>query len=552
MTRPDAAPQTAAPLLPHEMEQIRRVFDEDQFGKKHSSIITPRDDAHMFRNVDMHATPCECIIELYELLWRWGHRTPNNSGFAQNFGFSIPDTIVIVKGKPYAWYFISKKDGKLLRKSDNNLKMSGIEKKLCPEAPPGVNERATAHLPCAVWMPMATQFPEARCHSPNAEFLSTASCQKFLGNLSYAHSGILQQFVDPHGVSNFLVRTVEFRRTTSLVMRTNRALLNSTRLNLFDRCATFEGWEGLSSLSSRYRNHRHPHMEDLILAAGETLNRRIDQERVRQMLFLGPHQHVALHFKVSGDHQLHFIFASVVSEKDVILQTRPQLLMGDPCMTEELPGTALLPGGTTRKMQAHEAPACYSARGAGIGGHARPVDSLESGAASSQHSRKNEYSAYGAKSEALEPPASYGGGYSEPARYPREGSLPPIGTGRREDGNQTYRRPLSDRQHQRNIDNTCIPRMGIAKPEIPELPYSVIPLPANFESEAHFEPGSLPRYAGLTSFKRPLVVPNSARSEPGGSSNTTQLIQQPASAHSAATFTATEPVSVQRAAYQSA
>ncbi|CAL1157740.1 unnamed protein product, partial [Cladocopium goreaui] len=125
--------------------------------------------------------------------------------------------------------------------------------------------------------------------------------------------------------------------------------------NIFDRCATFEGWEGLSSVSSRYRNHRHPHMEDVILAASETLNRRIEQERVRQMLFLGPHQHVALHFKVAADGVLNFIFASIVSEKDVILQTRYHLIMADPCMTEELNGAALLPGGTTRKAQPHEA-----------------------------------------------------------------------------------------------------------------------------------------------------------------------------------------------------
>eukprot|EP00438_Fugacium_kawagutii_P031219 Skav220814 [mRNA] locus=scaffold150:526618:534315:+ [translate_table: standard] len=118
----------------------------------------------------------------------------------------------------------------------------------------------------------------------------------------------------------WLVVDVEFRRQTSLYLRTNRSLLAAGG-NMFDRCATFEGWEGLSSVSSRYRNHRHPHMEDVILAASETLNRRIEQERVRQMLFLGPHQHVALHFKVAAD--------------GVILQTRFHLIMADPCMTEE-------------------------------------------------------------------------------------------------------------------------------------------------------------------------------------------------------------------------
>merc|ERR1719221_1516835 len=122
----------------------------------------------------------------------------------------------------------------------------------------------------------------------------------------------------------------------------------------FYRAATFEGWDGLSSSSSRYRSHKHPHMEELILAVGETLNLQIEQERVRQMLFLGPSEHVALHFKVTKDHMLYFIYGSVVSEKDVILQTRPQLLMGDQCMTESLPGSALLAGGTDRKALPYE------------------------------------------------------------------------------------------------------------------------------------------------------------------------------------------------------
>jgi len=135
-------------------------------------------------------------------------------------------------------------------------------------------------------------------------------------------------FVEPHGVSNFMIRTVQYREQTSLCVRTNRSVLCTTsKANPFDRAATFEGWAGLSAANNRYRSHKHPQMEDMILAAGDILNGRIEQERVRQMLFLGPTQHVALHFKVTKDHQLLFIYASVVSEKDVILQTRPQLLM---------------------------------------------------------------------------------------------------------------------------------------------------------------------------------------------------------------------------------
>merc|ERR1719162_2677365 len=330
--------QPVVSLQAHEMEHIRNVFDEDSAGKRFSCIVSPREDAQMFRNTERHAIPCECIVELYELLWRWGHRNTTRPGFTQNFGFNVPDTIVIVKGRPYAWYFISKKNGSLLRKIDNSLSIGAVEKKLC-------RDRLEGETPiCATWMPMASQFPEARCHAPYAEFLTTNACRHFLGGLRTSHSGIIQAFVEPHGVSNFLVRTVQYREQTSLCVRTNRAVLSTTAKggNPFDRAATFEGWPGLSSTSSRYRSHKHPHMEEMILAAGDTLNGRIEQERVRQMLFLGATEHIALHFKVTKEHQLFFVYASVVPEKDVILQTRPQLLMGDPCMTDALPGAALL------------------------------------------------------------------------------------------------------------------------------------------------------------------------------------------------------------------
>mmetsp|Transcript_42104 Transcript_42104/g.131004 ORF Transcript_42104/g.131004 Transcript_42104/m.131004 type:complete len:553 (+) Transcript_42104:13-1671(+) len=503
-------PSNVDPLLPQEMEKIRKVWDEDSAGKKHCAIASPREDAEMFRRRALRAprgaacpasVPCECIVELYELLWRWGHRNTDNRSFEANFGFAIPDTVVFEKGKPYAWYFISRKDGTLLRKSAENLTISAMEKKFCPEQK---EEGGEASPPIsAVWYPKASQFPEARCHSEHAEFLSVTGCAMFLASLRITHSGVLQSFVYPHGVSNFLVRTVQFLDRTSLCTRTNRALLargtQSTpdkhithaaedpsaegtrgrrRSNLFDRAATFEGWEGLSSSSSRYRSHRHPHMEELILAAGETLSRRITQERVRQMLFLPDDQHVALHFKVNADNQLCFIYASVVSEKEVIVQTRPQLLMGDECMTEDLPGAALLPGGSERKALPYEVPSFL-----------RPPEGAL---------------ALEVPEEELRALATI---VDEPVR---ESSLPPIRQpSRPQSGGRTARRrPLSER---RSLDVTILPRMPCTRPEVPPVPYRFQQTPRGSQESYDFPPSHI---SGLDMIKRPLVEPFTARSEP--------------------------------------
>jgi len=413
----------------------------------------------------------------------------------------------------------------LLRKSDQSLSLGLVEKRLCKDNPDGEFTTKIA----ATWLPMASQFPEARCHAPNAEFLSVGACRHFLSSMRSSHSGILQAFVEPHGVSNFLVRTVQFREQTSLCVRTNRSLLAQGKGNPFDRAATFEGWPGLSSTSSRYRSHKHPHMEELIHAAGETLNWRIEQERVRQMLFLGPTQHVALHFKVTKDHLLFFIYASVVSEKEVILQTRPQLLMGDPCMTEPLPGAALLPGGTDVKAIPYKGPSPRRRDVSGV--EVKSDDEAEEGIRSTLTERLQ---------------ALQGGD--------RSGSLPPLRSARsvtsqhsdEERGvpqRRRYRTASEQRRAEQEINiSAYIPRMGYARPEMPDAPYLVHGPNGPGRNLEHPD-----ERLNLNSLKRPLISMNAqsmgsdgpgsarslvhtSRSEPGPRTGLMDTYRSPASA----------------------
>mmetsp|Transcript_43457 Transcript_43457/g.139678 ORF Transcript_43457/g.139678 Transcript_43457/m.139678 type:complete len:518 (+) Transcript_43457:151-1704(+) len=484
--RPPLPPKGPLAVSKKDMEHIRRVFDQDMSSKKLNSIISPREDAQMFRSLDRHAVPCEGIVELYELLWRWGHRTTDQPGFAKNFGFAIPDTIIIEKGKPYAWYFVSKKDGSLLRKSEGSLTLGAVEKKFC-------RDRKDDESPiCAAWYPVASQFSEARCHSPMAEFMTPGSCREFLSSLRCTHSGIIQAFVEPCGVSNFLVRTVQYKNQTSLSVRTNRALLVNGKGNAFDKCATFEGWEGLSSSCSRYRSVGQQHMEDLILEAGEALNQRIELECVRHMLFLEPTQHVALHFKVTKDQMLYFIYASVVSEKDVILQTRPQLLMRDSCMTEDLPCQALLPGGTEKKATPYEAPAC-----------AKRLQDRQREAQAALDDMRNLL-----ESESSE-------------RSRREGSLPPIhGLSQATDralsdvGSSGRRRRSMSARGPSKFDS-ILPKVHYARPAVPSVPYQIHSLQHSLQESGRYEYS--PPFLGQDVVKRPLVTPASARTEPPGS-----------------------------------
>jgi len=148
-----------------------------------------------------------------------------------------------------------------------------------------------------------------------------------------------------------MIRAVQFQDKVSIAVRQNRLLLNQPNVKIFKRCATFEGWPGLSGVMYRYENPKDPTMQDRLLEVARRLTLRIKQERVRQMHFLAPNQYIALHFKVTPDCVPHFVFASIVPEREVVIQTKYQLLMEDACMTEELPGAMLIPGGTNRRME---------------------------------------------------------------------------------------------------------------------------------------------------------------------------------------------------------
>jgi len=445
--------------IPYEMEHVRRVLDEGLLRRKglEGSIHSPREDAKQLQNQETLSSPCECIVEMYELLWRWGNLDRKNRNFCRRFGFKIPDSIVVVKGRPYAWYFMSKKDGALLRKKKENLNNGDIEQALCWERKEGQVDIA------AMWIPMSSQFVEDRCNDQSVQFLSTGGARSFLTSMSSATSGVLQAFVEPHGISNFLIRAVQFHDKVSLGLRTNRYLLNQNKIQVFKRCATFEGWPGLSAVTYKYACHKHPGMDDHVRSVAEELTQRITQERVRQMHFLAPNQYIALHFKVAGDGTLYFIYASIVPEREVIIQTKNELLMEDSSMIDEVPGAPLIRGGTDRKMRAYPP----SAR-----------DRSEAG--DEDEPLRGDTTTRGDTSARSLPDVT--------AKAGSKGSL-----------------PFSERRSPRKRSplDAFIPQVGYGPPTIPDAPYSANHVPHDNEEAGRFE--YPPPFVGMDTVKHPLI-----------------------------------------------
>jgi len=184
-------------------KHMRTVCDEQYLKPVMGCVTTPREDARKLSawcTVRDLSIDCECIVEMYELLWRWGNldRFKNRNFFAR-FGFTIPESMVFVRGRPYAWYFMSKKDGSLLRKKADSLTLDKIQNRLCYERNIAVEGEI-----CATWIPMSSQFSDERCGSLKALFLTPDMCKDFLRmQITSSHS---QSVLGNYHISSFWLK----------------------------------------------------------------------------------------------------------------------------------------------------------------------------------------------------------------------------------------------------------------------------------------------------------------------------------------------------------
>lgn len=151
--------------------------------------------------------------------------------------------------------------------------------------------------------------------------------------------------------------------------------------------------------------------------------------------------------------------------------------MGDPCMTDNLAGSALLAGGTDRKAIPYELPA-----------FSQQLVAQDASMATEDYSQEAEENS---------------------------GSLPPIRRNRAQQSGQESprriekRRPLSERRHQANKEAAALPKMGYTRPEVPEAPFKLIGTQESGRSEC------MPPYLSLdgNNLKRPLISTSTSRSD---------------------------------------
>eukprot|EP00624_Nannochloropsis_granulata_P001013 evm.model.NODE_14596_length_8023_cov_27.736881.4 len=202
--------------------------------------------------------------ELFFLLWaknEWPSSRPRQERHhhAQHVPAStpwhLPQTVVYKASSPCAWYFTSAKTGKILKKSKHNLLSRRIEEEFTKQTLAGDIVAYYLTLPNAFREDDDQHFsaPSAASSSslaaPGAagndddariEYFDRAGLHNFLFNRS-KDCGLLQQFIEPQGPRNTVIRAIWSPKLCIAERRVNLRNIWDRRYGLYERAVTYEG-----------------------------------------------------------------------------------------------------------------------------------------------------------------------------------------------------------------------------------------------------------------------------------------------------------------------
>ncbi|OWZ23063.1 hypothetical protein PHMEG_0002118 [Phytophthora megakarya] len=160
---------------------------------------------------------------------------------------SVPPTVIYRGSQPVAWYFTSRKSGRIKRKHRANLTAAHIEHSF-------TKRRATTDI-VAYYL----YLPKSDSTSPAIEYFDTEALRDFLFKRpdiphssspgSLQTTGILQHFSLPKGARNSTLRAIWSPKLCLLERRVNVHAIHDARFSVYERGVTFEEGSGAESLS---------------------------------------------------------------------------------------------------------------------------------------------------------------------------------------------------------------------------------------------------------------------------------------------------------------
>ncbi|DBA04069.1 TPA: hypothetical protein N0F65_009416 [Lagenidium giganteum] len=221
------------------------------------------------------------IENLFYFLWC-------KDDFGSGPSIFIPHTVLYKSTQPSAWYFTSRKSGKIKRKAKINLNNAQIEHAL--------TKRKSATDVVAYHLYLNDH------NNAIIEYFDIAALQEFLYRREKTHNGLLQQFVLPKGTSHATIRAIWSPKICLLERRINHKNLYDKRFSVYERAVTFDGAD----------LHSRPEPVRGAMLPGEI--QRLCEQVVDHVTQVSYHKYrisrMVLHLKVDADDKIWLLWCS--------------------------------------------------------------------------------------------------------------------------------------------------------------------------------------------------------------------------------------------------
>lgn len=256
------------------------------------------------------------IENIYHLLWT------KDSIFGTDPNVIMPHTILYKYQKPCYWYFTSKEDNKLKKKSSMKLTVEHIKdvftkkvsksgiiayyiyKKYSLNSKYEADiDRIHSNINSSMFNnPMNSLRAETKDGLYIVEYMDLKKFNDFLLNKMTFDDGILQKFEDPKGEFNSTIRLIWSPKLCIFEKKTNIRKIYDTRFDIYERAVTYDGEEFQTRTDAIKGNNIPDRIEKIGMnIASHIANITLERIKIVRMV---------LNFKVTNDDKIVFLWCS--------------------------------------------------------------------------------------------------------------------------------------------------------------------------------------------------------------------------------------------------
>jgi hypothetical protein len=230
----------------------------------------------------------------------------------------IPDTILYKYQKPCYWYFTSKKDNKLKKKSSMRMTNENISDRFTKKiSPSGIVAYYIYKKNCSlskyetdnqkIYENPLFNFKDndimkEKDGSYTVEYFDLHKFNDFIQKKITYEDGILQKFEDPKGDYNFTVRLQWSPKICLLEKKTCLRRINDNRYNVYERAVTYDGEEFQIKTEPIKGNHLPDRIEKIANSIVSHISN-ITLERIKIIRMI-------LNFKITNNDNILFLWCS--------------------------------------------------------------------------------------------------------------------------------------------------------------------------------------------------------------------------------------------------